>query len=513
MRWFEGWTQELPDGTACGSENILFDPEFEALQNEVNKNDALQPDSRTDWGLVLEMATSLLAERVKDLWVFCYGCRAVYELEGLAGLTTAFEITTRYLTSCWEELYPSASRAARRVAPFLWLVTRLENLMPANAFPAGKQETYEAFRQALQALQQVLDEHMGENAPSFRNILRAIPQKRETSPAKPASSPSAAPAPTPQMPPSESAARVVTGRDNDGRVPDAGLPQLLRATMEQAQQLGTHFLSQDIRDWRVYLLHRAALWTTVVQLPPANGEKVTQLRMVLPQDKALAYAAAVDGKQYESILPQLERTASKAPFWFDGHHLVVRCLDALGIHDARDIVCRILCAFLQRYPALPGYKFHDGTPFASPDTVQWLDSLRNSEPAAKEKQAAHVDATEQAQHEEQLLDQAVAIAEEQNFEKGLATLGPGASGKSRQAILHGLLLARYCLRAGRPQAGRDLLLELYARLEQWGLLDWEPELGAQILALLIQNGGDKGQDGLRRRLYSLQAATAIRLLG
>lgn len=506
MRWFEGWKKDLPDGTACGSENILFDPEFEALQNEVGKNDALQPDSPTDWSLVLEMATSLLAERAKDLWAFCYGCRAVYEQEGLAGLTASLDITTEYLESFWEELYPSASRAARRAAPLLWLVTKLETLMPVGAFPVEKQETYEGFRRALQALQHVLDERMGENAPSFRNILRAIPEKRETPPAK-----AAAPVPPAPVLPSGSA-RIVTNPDSDGRVPDSILPQLLRGAMEQAQQLGAHFLSQDIRDWRTYLLHRAALWTTVVQLPPANGEKVTQLRMVLPQDKALAYAAAVDNRQYESILPQIERTASKAPFWFDGHHLVVRCLDALGIHDARDIVCRILCSFLQRYPALPGYKFHDGTPFASPDTAQWLDSLRNSDTAKTEKLPTQAGDTEQAQQEEQLLAEAVAIAAEQNFERGLASLGPGVSGKSRQAVLHGLLLARYCLRAGRPGAGRELLRELYARLEQWDLLDWEPELGAQILVLLIQTGGGKPQENLHRRLYSLQAETAIRLL-
>ena len=43
------------------------------------------------------------------------------------------------------------------------------------------------------------------------------------------------------------------------------------------------------------------------------------------------------------------------------------------------------------------------------------------------------------------------------------------------------------------------------------MLDWEPELGAQIIALLMQNGGDKGQSALRRRLYSLQADAAIKL--
>ena len=156
MRWFEGWKTTLPDGTACGGEDILFDPAFEALQAEVNKNDGLQPDMRTDWGLVLEMATNLLSTRVKDLWVFCYGCRAVYEQSGISGLSAAIEITTHYVATCWDELYPPATRAARRAAPFLWLASKLEILMPAKAFPVEKQEAYDAFRQALQALQDEL---------------------------------------------------------------------------------------------------------------------------------------------------------------------------------------------------------------------------------------------------------------------------------------------------------------------------------------------------------------------
>jgi len=507
MRWFEAWKASLPDGTVCGREDILFDPEFETLQNEVNKNDALQADSRTDWGLVLEMATSLLSTRAKDLWVFCYGCRAVYEQNGISGLSASLEIVTHYLDAHWDELYPSAARAARRAAPFLWLIAKLEILMPASAFPVEKQESYDVFRQALGALQGALDSRMGENAPSFRNILRAIPEKKKETPPVRAAAP-VAPA---SILPAESA-RVVANLDGDGRVPDSILPQLLRATIEQAQQLGAHYLSQDLRDWRVYLLHRTALWTTVVQLPPANGEKVTQLRMVLSPDKALAYAAAVAGKQYQTILPQIERTVSKAPFWFDGHHLVVQCLEALGINDARDIVRQILRCFLQRYPELPGYKFHDGTPFASPATVQWLETLRNKVPTEEEKKiTVRASDEERARQDELLLSQAIAIAEEQNFERGLASLGPGVSGKCRGAILHGILLAQYCLRAGRPRAGKELLLELYTRLEQRDQLDWEPELGARILALLIQAGADKGQSAMRRRLYSLQADTAIKL--
>lgn len=504
MRWFEAWDTSLPDGTLCGREDMFFSPDFEALQNEVNKNDSLQPDQRTDWGLVLEMATSLLSSSVKDIWVFCYGSRAAYEQSGLAGLSSALEVTTRWLEEHWDDLYPPATRTARRAAPFLWLIGKLELLMPANAFPVEKEESYETFRAVLSRLQAILDARMGESAPSFRNILRAIPEKKPPTPKAEAR-------PVPSLPPPD-ATRVLAALDGDGRVPDSILPQLLRAATEQAQQLAIHYLSQDIRDWRVYLLHRTALWTTITQLPPANGDKVTQLRMVLPKDKALAYAAAVDGKQYESILPQLERSMGKAPFWFDGHHLVVRCLEALGVKDARDMVCGILRGFLRRYPELLGYKFYDGTPFASPATVQWLEQLRHGGAADEDKEpAGHADDEERVRQEEMLLSQAVAIAEEQNFEKGLASLGPAPVGRCRRAVVHGILLARYCLRAGRPKAGKELLAELYNRLEKWDMLDWEPELGAHIVALLINTGGDKAQPAMRRRLYSLQAETAIRL--
>lgn len=511
MRWFEEWKKALPDGTACGREDIFFSAEFEALQGEVNKNDALQPDQRTDWGLVLEMATSLLSSTVKDIWVFCYGSRAVYEQSGLSGLSSALEVTADYLGKYWDELYPPAGRAARRAAPFLWLITKLEILMPANAFPVEKDEAYGAFREVLNNLQAVLDSHMGENAPSFRNILRAIPEKKKQPPA-----PESRPAPSSPLPsslPPVETPRVLAGLDGDGRVPDSILPQLLRATTEQAQQLAVHYLSRDIRDWRVYLLHRTALWATVIQLPPANSDNVTPLRMVLPRDKALAYAAAMDNKQYESILPQLERSAGKAPFWFDGHYMVVRCLEALGGREARNIVCTILRSFLMRYPELPGYKFHDGTPFASPSTLQWLEELRHETPSAeKRKQEDDADADDEAQvrRNDMLLSQAVAISREQSFEEGLASLGPSPSGKNRRAILHGILLARYCIRAGKPKAGKELLVELYNRLEAWDMLDWEPELAAHIVSLLINVGGDKGQPGMRRRLYSLQAETAIR---
>lgn len=508
MRWLDAWKAQLPDGTPCGQEDITFSTEFELLQAEISKDDSLQSSEQTDWTLVLEMSTSILSTMSKDLRVFCYGCRAAYAQSGLSGLSTGLEVLSEYLEKAWDELYPAATRVARRTAPFVWLISRLERLMPADAFPLEKEDTYEVFKDALHRLQTILDTQLGEQAPSFGHIRRAIPQKKPLAL-------SLEPKPTqavPTVPINADVTHILAGLDGDGRVPDSILPQLLRATTQQAQQLALHYFTNDILDWRVYVLHRTVLWTTVTQLPPVNADKITPLRLVLSHDKALSYAAAVNSRQYEHILPQLERSVSKAPFWFDGHHLVVRCLEALGAQDTRDIVCMILRAFLQRYPELLGYKFHDGTPFASALTLQWIDEMRqNPSGTASKGESGLVIDEQRMQHDEMLLSNALTVAEtEHSFTKGLAVLGPSPGGRCRASILHGILQARYCLRGGKTKAGRELLLALYDRLENWGLLDWEPEIAAQIVALLISTGGDKGLSAIRQRLYSIHAETAIK---
>lgn len=498
MEWQEKWKSPLPDGTTCGLEDLTFTPEFETLQAEVNKNDGLRPDERTDWDLVLEMSTALLASRAKDVWVFCWGCRAVFEQSGLQGLIPALFILSDHLGRFWDELYPSALRPARRTAPLLWFIAKFERLLPAEAFPAEKDETYDALRQALQAIQRIMDERLGDEAPSFRAIIRAIPERRAARPGK------ETPAPPPDL------SQLLAGLDGDGRVPDSILPQLLRATTQQSQQLAIHYLAQDATDWRAYLLHRAGLWATVTQLPPAGNEKITQLRPVVSRDKAAAYAAAVDGRQYAAILPQLEKSASKAPFWLDGQRLVARCLEGLGADGALGVVQALLCRFINSFPQLLEYKFFDGTPFASYDAQQWIEELRRQD-AHKNDEPALTGSAQQMQYEEVLLRQALAAYEEtQNFDKGLEALGAAPGGRTRAAITHGLLQARYCLRAGKPKAGKELLLTLYDRLETWDLLDWEPELSAKIVSLLISTGGDKGNGAMRRRLYWIQAETAIK---
>ena len=91
-------------------------------------------------------------------------------------------------------------------------------------------------------------------------------------------------------------------------------------------------------------------------------------------------------------------------------------------------------------------------------------------------------------------------------------LGTIPAGRSRAFVLHGILQARYCLAVGKKNAAVQLLSGLYQQLERWDLLDWESDLTARILALLLasqpkQRSG--ATEGMIRRLHLLDLDVAL----
>ena len=511
------WANSLTCGTACG-EDASFSSEYEVMREEVEKSVSLHGGVVTDWALVLNTATTVLSEQSKDLWPLCYGVRAVFELHGLKSCLAAFAVLTSLSETHWDDIHPSVKRVQRRCAPFKWLCARLEQRLASWTFTEEDPETLKQFRSELHRLQSLLEGKLSHEAPSFSSLIRLIPEPVATNGATPEtpgslSGPVADPVPASILPPVQISSEMIQSLDGDGRVPPAILPQLIRATQEQTQQLAVHYLAQDSLDWRVYWLHRASLWCTVTQLPPADSSGLTQLRRPVPNDKATAYAAEVAGKRYAETLPLLERSAGKAPFWLDGHYLVARCLEGLDAKPALNILRNILGLFVARFPELLHYKFHDGSPFASPKTLEWLDGLQGGgETLISPMQAGRGGSCSENDREETLLQEAIILNNEKDFQAGLQHLGTVHTGRSRAVIRHGLLRARYCLAAGKTRAAVRLLEVLYSQLERWDLLDWEPEISARVLSLLLSSQGrQRGaqQEEMVRHLHWLHLDTAL----
>lgn len=508
---FQTWIAPLSEESPCG-EDIGFSDEFESLRAEVEKGTSLHGGQRTDWPLVLRVATRILGGSSKDLWVLCYGVMAAHESQGLVCCAAALSAFSSLLESYWDELHPGISRVQRRIAPVKWLALRLEASLAAE-LKVDDNGAAAILKNEVGRLQAILDAKFGDAAPSFAGLSRLLdnfsseggdvsasrPHRVENIPqASYASSDSC-------LPDDDFLASI----DGNGRVPTAVLPRLLRSAQDQCRQLAAHFSSFDVLDWRVILLHRAALWCTVAQLPLADAAGVTQLRPV-PPERAQSYAAAVEVGRFLEVLPRLERSAGKAPFWFDGHYLVARCLEGLDASGALVILRSVLAQFLRRYPELVRCKFQDGTPFASPRTMQWLDSLES--PWSGQASKCLTSSAGESVHEQELLDESLAIRAERGFPAGLSHLERVPAGRSRAAVRQGLLLARYCIAAGNKKAAVRLLQSLYGQLEKWELLDWEPELSARIISLLLSlqpKDRGSGAELMLSRLHWLHLATAV----
>ncbi len=510
------WKTALTENDPCG-EDISFSPEFEALKNEVEKDTSLYASEGTDWDLVLRMSTELLSTRSKDLWVLVYAVYAVYHTQGFAACPEALACLNTLLEKYWDALYPLPTRIQRRIAPLQWLQSRMVHCAGGTGFSGEKPEYVTLLKAQFVRLQAMLEARAGDLAPSFMaafsNVTVAAdadqrPEEEGEAAGKAGELPQSATA-------SPALGAALSGMDADGRVPSAVLPQLVRNVMEQARQLAGHFLSLDLLDERAYQLHRTALWSTLLHLPPADNAGVTQMACGVPKEKTQNYATALENRQYESVLPQLERSAAKAPYWLDGHYMVARCLEALGATAAHNCVKSALAQLLGRFPDLLNFRFKNGTPFASPKVIPWLEALQSAQPVGAAQAFAAGRASGDAPEEESRLQEAIALCIEEDFHAGLRHLGSLPAGRNRATLLHGLLQARYCLATGKKAAAHRLLQAMYRRLEQWDLLDWEPELSARIITLLLsaQSKPPAAEaEEMSRRLHWLSLDTAIGVL-
>jgi type VI secretion system protein VasJ len=226
------------------------------------------------------------------------------------------------------------------------------------------------------------------------------------------------------------------------------------------------------------------------------------------------FTAAVNDKRYADILPPLEKAACKAPFWLDGQHLVVRCLEGMSATEAAQSVKHALAQLTKRFPEITTLKFKDGRPFATPKTVMWLESFapavfgENPFPVTG---LASSPCPTQEEDEAKLLQDALAVNGNAGFAAGLESLGKVHPGRSRSFIRHSILRARYCVETGRTQSAMTLLRTIFDKLKGWELLDWEPEVTAEAVSLLmgLQTKQQKQDAELSAVLHMVSLETAI----
>lgn len=371
-------------------------------------------------------------------------------------------------------MHPEKKRLRGRIAALEWLANKLERAMEQSQ-PASSEAAIVAECVAtLESLEKITGELLARDAPDMSKALRMLRDYARDG-AKPAA---AAPAVTA----ASSGAPIQVASEQD-------VPKALRQVQAIVRSVASFTRSQKLEDPRSYRLTRIGAWLLIDQLPTAQDGK-TQLSAV-PAAVTQKYGSYLAEQKYSTLIPEVEESFSKAPFWLDAHCLTAMALESFGTSHAaaKQTVINELRLFLKRLPELVNLKFSDGTPFANDQTRQWIEQEVLPSGASETSAAGGRASAAAGDAAPWLIAQETArqLGLKGKAAEGLALFQAGAqqSASQHDRFCWQLAQARYCFNAGMAQAALPQLEFLDQQCTRFSLEEWEPALSLEVARVLL----------------------------
>ncbi|BCE02881.1 type VI secretion system protein TssA [Marinicellulosiphila megalodicopiae] len=391
----------ISDESACGVV-AKYEPDFEALEAELAKQESVTA-ATVDWRDVCQYGVNLLTNQTKDLLVCAYLSKGLIETQGYFGLTLSLKIVKDIIETHWDEMYPPLKRIRAREAALNWLSEKTGDYIVLNK---PKQSDYSAVLESYELLSDItslLEQKIEGGGPSMLELskplrdyrkeavfhfesqvkkeekpkpLAAAPVKNEVIKEVKKEAPVSAAVQKTESTRNDSAARkAITNVTNGPVTSDNEAKKSLRSIQEAARTTGGFYLDQQKTNAKSYRINRVSTWLMVDQAPPSK-DGITQLPSAPVADKRKQLETLFEANKFEELLPQLEQTLTRAPFWLDGQYLAAKSLQVLGdkFQEAYECVVRETRNFLERAEGIEYLKFSDGVAFANEQTLRWITS-------------------------------------------------------------------------------------------------------------------------------------------
>jgi type VI secretion system protein VasJ len=469
--------------------DIRYEPEFEELQSEIDKLSSPSAASGIDWKKVNTIASSILAEKSKDILVTSYLAVAQIYIGEMEGLAVGLCVFRDLLEQFWENLFPPKKRIGGRLAAVEWWLEKTESacqhLKPAPMSP----ETLDQLKENLEQIDKRLEAYF-DTPPSVRALQRfldAIPSVSEEKPAEavpPAQGQTqtdAAPDRVPEKtPPSTPAAEV----EDIGSEKDA--QNVLRSGLQKIRQVAAYLHETNPKNPQSYKYTRFAAWSSVEELPPsANG----RTRIPPPAAQVVKILQELLEKaDRESLLKSAERRLSQFIFWLDLNRFVADALEGLGqdYQQAHDTVCRETALFIDRLPGLNDLTFSDGMPFADAKTKEWLKGIALGKSAAIDEPVFKVVTGSTDGDEDQMaeaIQKAQRLAKKKQFVEAVEGLQTEMrkSGSRKKTLQWRLALSQILMSSKQANLAGPLFDQILQDIETYRLEEWDPDSALDVL--------------------------------
>lgn len=449
-----------------------YSAEFEYVKAEIVKT------TERDWEQITTAARKVLTAQAKDITLLCYHLVSSTVWKGWGDGAAAGQTLAVLMQSHWDALHPLRERA--RHNSFKWLTEeRTLGTFDQVAFTPADHPNFLALSKALNEIRTVLNEKFPESPPSIKPLIELVDAKAK------ATRPAEAPKSKPVSSASSSAASGSSDSSSGGSIPaptvgdGASKSDLFKALQKVALQLS----AAEPDNPTGYKLLRICRWQELAAAPKNDGGKTT-FPPPNPQRKSFL-EGQVAQKSWAPILEKCEAilTEPGMQFWLDLQCWVVQAFSGRGLESCAEAIRVELRGLLKRVPQLLDLKFSDGSPFASPTTREWLETVAREGSGGAARSAAAREDTLEAD-----LAQAREVAGSGNVAAALELLQAGLIyGDLRSRTVRQLEIARLAFSSGKIRPALSVSAEIADRSARMDLASWEPQLAREILEIHLKS--------------------------
>ena len=214
----------------------------------------------------------------------------------------------------------------------------------------------------------------------------------------------------------------------------------------------------------VFQLRRHIVWFNI-NTPVANNGLTTVPSV--PAEKVNEYEQELSRPTVE-LWQKIENTIAYSPYWFDGHFMSAQIAGKLGYSAIADIIKNELLYFLERCPDCKTLQYNNGQPFASEQTLKWLNKKALSSSNTADNQS-------------------FTLFESDGLEAAITHLEESTSEQPRDMSYAQLQTVQLLNKAGCYKLAKMQLGHLKEHIQQLDVKTWEPvffekcdEIEAQI---------------------------------